>query len=114
MIDYRDGVVVLSLVGEHDLATAPALEQQLTAHIGGDVGIVLSLVDATFLDSSVLHLLCRADKSLMSRGRRVVLHTGGTADRILDLSGLRQAFLCCESVDEAVAFARQDSQTVRT
>jgi anti-sigma B factor antagonist len=67
-IDARepvDGIAVLALSGELDLAAAPVLRERLdAARAGGGRGIVLDMAEVTFLDSSALRELLRADAAL--------------------------------------------------
>src|SRR5262245_20427991 len=72
LLGYRDGVAVVSLVGEHDLETALELRQILLTRMAKGQGVVVSLVDTTFVDSSILRLLLRTDEKMVARGRRLV------------------------------------------
>jgi anti-sigma B factor antagonist len=68
------GVVVLALEGEFDLAAAPTMREHLDRAAGGGArGVVLDLAEVTFLDSSALRELLRADGALRARGARLVL-----------------------------------------
>lgn len=69
-----DGVVVLSLDGEFDLAAAPALRKELVAaQSAGGRAVVLDMSEVTFLDSSALRELLRADVALRTHGASLVL-----------------------------------------
>jgi anti-anti-sigma factor len=69
-----DGVVVLALEGEFDLAAAPATRERLTAaRAAGARGVVLDMTEVTFVDSSVLRELLRAEAQMQSEGVSLVI-----------------------------------------
>ncbi|HTE62657.1 MAG TPA: STAS domain-containing protein [Solirubrobacteraceae bacterium] len=69
-----EGVVVLGMDGEFDLAAAPAIREQLAAaRAGGPRGVVVDMTEVTFLDSSALRELLRADAALRADGAPLVL-----------------------------------------
>jgi anti-anti-sigma factor len=112
---YRDGVAVLALVGEHDLTTARTLLAKIEQQVARGRGVVVSLTEAEFIDSSILHVLYRSDRSLMKRGRRLILHVGGPTplvDRALELAGLLDQLIWTVSLDDAIVFAGQSDSGV--
>lgn len=53
-----NGATILSVLGEVDLATAPILDERLTAAAAGDAAtIIVDLDRVTFMDSSGLQVL---------------------------------------------------------
>jgi len=102
---YFDGVTVLGLVGEHDMSTAEEVE----FNIARGRGIVISLTDTQFLDSSILRVLFKGDREMLQIGRRLVLHMKGNESilRPLELACADERLLCCDSLEEAIAFASQ-------
>ena len=111
MVGYRDGVTVLTLLGEHDMATAPKLVFEIGEQAARRRGVVISLSQAEFIDSAIVHALFKGDQSMQLIGRRLVLHVGSThiVDQVLELAGVTEALLWSVSVDEAVEFASQSS-----
>ena len=82
--------------GEIDLATVPALSAALEAAEAGDAPqIVLDLTDVSFIDSSGIAVLLRADARSRRDGARLRLATSPAVDRVIDLCGLRGK-LCFE------------------
>lgn len=110
--ERRDGVVILHLLGEHDLASVAALQEEIDGSEAAE-GIVVSVANTQFIDSSTVHALFRADERLRSEGKRLVLHvaTEPIVERVLDLSGLTRALPCAESLAEAVSQARSGEGT---
>ena len=106
---YFDGVTVLGLVGEHDMSTAEEVEFNIAEQIARGRGIVISLTDTQFLDSSILRVLFKGDREMLQIGRRLVLHMKGNESilRALELACADERLLCCDSLEEAIAFASQ-------
>ncbi len=104
--DMAEGRWLVTLSGEHDLSTAGDLRQHLEPIFRSGRALVIDLVAAGFIDSSILGVLVeakqRSEDSACTHLALVV--TPGTApDRLLDLTGLRRAFMIFESVDAAFA-----------
>jgi anti-anti-sigma factor len=99
--EARGDVTVVRLLGEHDLATAEALRRQLELSFESGGGLVVSLMQTEFCDSSVVNALFRTDKQLRERGRQLVLHvaTASIVRRVLDVSGLADAVACTGSLE---------------
>ena len=69
-----DGVALLELAGEFDLAAAPALRVGIAEAAGAGVrGVVLDMAEVTFVDSSALRELLRADTTLRADGVTLLL-----------------------------------------
>lgn len=101
------GVVVLRIGGDIDLATTPRLtelvRQRLTAAVLN--AVVVELTDVTFCGSAALELLLQAQHRVDRRGTALYLVPGRAMDKVLDLTGLRDRFVRCNNVSEAVAAA---------
>jgi anti-anti-sigma factor len=103
-------VTVVSLLGEHDIATADAVRSQLGLSAKSEGGLVVSLIRTEFCDSTVVNALFRADEQLRERDRQLVLHvaTASVVRRVLDVSRLAEAVVCTGSLEEAIALAGPD------
>jgi anti-anti-sigma factor len=77
----REGVVhTISLSGELDLATATALQDELTLVEAGDASsIILDLSGLAFIDSTGIRLLLRAATRSRADSQRLTLLRGGPA-----------------------------------
>jgi anti-anti-sigma factor len=75
----EDGVAVVALRGELDVAATPELEDALSAatETPGVHGIVIDLSALEFMDSSGLRSVAMADQRLRERGLRFALVRGG-------------------------------------
>ena len=105
----RDGCVVVSLVGEHDVASAPTLRSTVEDQAATGGGIVVSVTEAEFIDSSIVHELFRGDSVMLKVGRRLVLHLGADVivERVLEIGGVLAGLLWTDSLPEAIEFACQ-------
>jgi anti-anti-sigma factor len=109
-VDEIDGVAVIGLLGEHDMATAGELEARIQEHAWQDRGVVVSFRDAEFIDSAIVATLYRGHQSVTARGRRLVLHDdcAPIVRQVLDISGLQEGIPCTGSLEEAVVLAQGD------
>lgn len=104
-----DDVLVLALLGEHDMATAPKFERAITEGLKSDANIVVDVSETQFLDSSILNALVRGCAAAEGRGQRFVLQFGTAAivRRAFETSGLLARLTVRGSRAEAVAAARE-------
>ena len=80
---------VVSLHGEHDLATAPTIRDALSSLYGP---VLLDLSPCEFMDSTVIRTILDKHRQLESDGHRLDLLVPPhrkTIRRVLDVSGLR-------------------------
>jgi anti-sigma B factor antagonist len=82
---------VLTVVGELDVTTAPALRANLDQLVSGGQGLVgLDLAGVTFMDSSGVHVL--VDAALAHPGRLRLADRSTAVDRVLALTGVDDLF----------------------
>ena len=98
-----DGVAVLSVAGEVDLATAPDLCACLAEHRGER--LVVDLTEVGFCDSCGLRaLLGEAHESRIMGGRAVVvIPSAGQVRNLIDMTGLATLIEVFGDRDAAVA-----------
>lgn len=83
-----DDVWVVSLLGEHDLSTAEALDERLRGIHAHGTRIVLDLSDASFIDSTVVNRVAREarrDASSATPDLAIVAPAGSQPRRVMDL-----------------------------
>jgi anti-sigma B factor antagonist len=85
-----DGAAVLDLRGELDLASAPAVWDQIIDLFlsGRSDSLVVDLSDVTFIDSSGLGVLLRATQLLQPPGSMLVRGPAQQARRLFELAGV--------------------------
>ncbi len=85
----RDEMTVLSVLGEVDLATAPILDERISAvAAGGAATIVVDLDRVTFMDSSGLQVLLAHIFSSRNGSRIRVTRGSPQVARLFTVSGM--------------------------
>ena len=101
-----DGVVLVKLAGELDIAATSAVRARVD-DAAGRHGLVLELSGATFLDSSMLKELLRANVELERHETRLVLAGVPPAvRRVLDLTRTAGLFTLADDRQAALALLR--------
>src|SRR5690348_1011120 len=104
----RDGVVVLELSGEFDLAVASVLRGAFREALAESETVVVDLSRTTFMDSTALGGLVTAQRKAVDRGgevRLVGLNAG--LRRVFRLMALDTVFTSYATVDAAVSGRRK-------
>jgi anti-anti-sigma factor len=115
--ERHDDVTVVSLVDEYDISNVEEVLAELGRAVQSGDGVVVSLMQTTFLDSCVVNALFDTNRQLHLRGRELVLHvnTASIVRRVLDISGLAATIARATSIDGAVVTARRvEAPTERT
>lgn len=88
--------------GELDLATSPALEQELKRAEESDaVLLILDLRGLQFIDSTGLSILIKAHQQAEASGRRFAVVRGPSqVQRLLGLTGLEERLELVDSPEE--------------
>ena len=88
-IAQRNGATILSVLGEVDLATAPLLDEQISAVEAGDATtIVVDLDRVSFMDSSGLQVLLTHVFSEQNRSRIRLTRGSPQVVRLFTVSGM--------------------------
>jgi len=100
----RGEALVVTVAGEVDLATSPELSQAVEGSANGAVRVVADLSAITFVDSSGISALVRAQSELARRGLelRVVAAAGGPVFRVLELMSLTDVLTVVDSLEAAL------------
>ncbi|MGC9669167.1 STAS domain-containing protein [Planosporangium sp. 12N6] len=95
--------LVLTLTGELDIASAPALEERVGQLIDtGHVRVIVDLAALTFCDSTGIGTLVRANNDCLSRGGYLRLAAPNrNVARVLSVVGLLDTFPAYHSIDAA-------------
>jgi len=85
---------VITIRGELDAYTAPAVEEQIGTLIGGGIRrIVLEMSETSFLDSSGLRAILTTNRRLASdEGTLVLRAPSEPVTRLLEITGLGEHF----------------------
>jgi anti-anti-sigma factor len=98
--DRGEQVTIVRFEGEHDLATAAAVERALTEP-PADEALVVDLSDCSFIDSSIISALVTARAARDRFAVAVSTQTSEALARILEITQLRHVLNCCETVEDA-------------
>lgn len=111
-VESRAGVWVLSLHGEHDLATQPSLREQLQHVRAADGPIVVDLSPTTFVDSTIIGALLESATGAEAGepGVFAVAPPGSTARRLADLVRLGEALPVHDDLVAAIDTARMSER----
>lgn len=101
----HEAVVVVTVVGEVDMATAPRLRRALVEAIGdGNGGVVVDLGGVDFLDSTGLGVLLGAVKRLRNTGGAFALaHAAPQVAHVFEVTRLVEILPLHDTVESAVA-----------
>ncbi|OBJ54887.1 STAS domain-containing protein [Mycobacterium sp. 1423905.2] len=102
----HDGVAVLSIGGEIDLVTAPALEEAIGGVVAGNpAALVIDLSGVEFLGSVGLKILAATYEQLGDAEFGVVAR-GPATRRPIHLTGLDKTFPLYPTLDDALTGVR--------
>jgi len=106
----RTGVVVLMLVGEHDLANAEQLRTTLAEKAATNPTAIVDLSRADFIDSQILNVLvsARKDAERQSQELAVVCPRGSPIHHVLEVTGLDEALGCHPDLESALSTAGRE------
>lgn len=93
-----DPDAVITVSGELDVATAPALREAFLALLNREdvPGVTVDARGVSFCDSSGLAVLLMGARRWSAEEKKLALRPSRTLGRILDLAGVRRAFEICE------------------
>jgi anti-sigma B factor antagonist len=105
-VEVRDqpGATLLAVSGELDLASSPALEEQLERAFRLQPAVViLDLRALDFMDSTGLSLLIKAHQSAEGTGKRLCLVKGPPqVQRLLSLTGVQERLTVLDAPEDAL------------
>jgi anti-anti-sigma factor len=106
-IEDHGDVDLIRLVGEHDMATRDDVWVAVARSIESDRGVIVSLAEATFIDSGTINTLFKGDRMSRARDRRLVVHVGtpSVVHRALELTGVCASLSCAEDIETALVLA---------
>jgi anti-sigma B factor antagonist len=110
IVEVPPGVVVVELPGEQDLAVSRELEFLLESLVASNRLVVVDLSDSTFVDSSIVRALVRADRFAEAQGKvfRLQFGTAPIVRRALELTGLLDRIESVPTREEAL---REDDES---
>lgn len=106
-----DGWTVVAASGEIDVATAPALREQLTSLVeDGKSQLVVDLEEVDFIDSTGLGVLVGAiRRARAADGDLRLVCTNSRLLKVFDVTGLGAVFTIADSLDDAVSASADEN-----
>lgn len=102
LVPVRDGVYVVRVLGDLDMATAPTLEERV-ASVGSASHLVIDLTQCTFLDSAAVRLLTTFARDSEASGRTVALVVSNAGIlRVLEITAVDDVLPVHSTVDDAL------------
>jgi anti-anti-sigma factor len=105
-VDYRDSVGIVSVTGEVDIVRAHELRERLLGAVRNeDLGVVVDLTRASYIDSVGVSLLFELAEKLQERQLRlaVVLPQGGLIERVVTIVNLGSVAELYPTLDDALS-----------
>lgn len=101
----RDGIVILRIGGEVDMATAESLTEQIRSLLAqGTSHVILDTTGITFMDSTGMHALVAGKRALHEEGAAIYLVPSDAVRRLFELVFPEPLFATWfDTVDEAIA-----------
>jgi anti-anti-sigma factor len=108
----QEGLCMVRLVGDHDMATTRMLLDRVEELVNAGKPVVFDLSDATFIDSSVAHLLDHVRQETLRRGVPVVVVVPREAptpiQRVLEASRMAERLPVVTATEEARRLLLED------
>ncbi len=99
-VDTDPRRTLLTLHGELDVSSSPALEEELTRVIG-EALVVVDLTELDFIDSTGLGVLVKTHQHMREDGNQLALiEGGGQVRRLLELTGLAEQLMIAQDLGE--------------
>ena len=107
-VEAAEDITVIDLEGELDISVSAAIAEQAEAALATGRHLVINLSEATFIDSSTIHALFRADAAAKKAGRKFVLQFGSRASvaRVLEITGADAIFPIAPTREAAIDLVR--------
>jgi anti-sigma B factor antagonist len=108
-VDYHDHIGVVKLAGDVDIVQAQDLRERLMGAVRNeDLGLIVDLTSAAYIDSVGVSLLFELAEKLTERQLRlaVVLPDGGLVERVLSIVNIATVAELHPTVDDALGAIR--------
>jgi anti-sigma B factor antagonist len=106
-VTRHEGVAVLTVTGEVDLATAPVLEGAISDVLADNPpALVIDLSPVQFLASAGLQILVATQEKLADTADFAVVANGPATSRPIQLTGLDEIFPLYPVLNEALSAVR--------
>ena len=109
-VSHEDGIAVVMVGGDVDLATVPDFEAAITEALTQEpTALVVDLSGVDFLASAGLQTLVATHESVSKTARFAVVANGPATSRPIQLTGLDQIFSLFPTLAEAIGALRSSA-----
>jgi anti-sigma B factor antagonist len=99
----EDRATVIAVSGELDLASSPALQEELDRVSSDSELLIIDLRELDFMDSTGLSVLVRAHQRAEEQGRRLAMVKGPQqVQRLLSLTGVADRLTLVDTPEELI------------
>jgi anti-anti-sigma factor len=106
-VTYHDGIAVLAISGDMDLASAAAVKDAIAEVLAEDPpSLIIDLLGVQFLASTGVGILVAAREKFVDGDRFSVVAQGRMTRRIIQLLALDSVLSVQETVEEALSAAK--------
>jgi len=97
--------VVVAIVGEIDMATAPEVSKAIDTGHGGAARVIIDLSEVTFLDSSALNAFVQSQQELAERdvAFRIISPADHAVRNVFEITRLTEPLSVVDSLADALA-----------
>lgn len=109
VVEATDTIIALDLQGEFDFNDADTIVDRARRALESHRHLIVNLSDVTFIDSSIVHALFKAQAAAEKAGRRFVLQFGTHAivERVLSITEADTKFVTAPNRAEAIRLIEQ-------
>ena len=106
-----DDIVAVCLEGDFDRTNASAVDAYIDLALDAGNDLILDFSDASFIDSSIIHVVVRAARSAGIREQAIVLQLGTAAivERVLEVVKIEQVLPRAHDRREALRMIQQQA-----
>lgn len=79
--------ITIALKGRLDTTTAPQLEGELNASLGGKDTLIFDLKELEYVSSAGLRLFLTAQKTMNKQGKMIVKNVNDTVNEVFEVTG---------------------------
>lgn len=103
-VQSKDQATVIAVSGELDLASSPALQEELDrVSVSDSTLLIIDLRELDFMDSTGLSVLVRAHQRAEEQGRRLAMVKGPQqVQRLLSLTGVADRLTLIERPEDLI------------
>ncbi|HEX2286728.1 MAG TPA: STAS domain-containing protein [Mycobacterium sp.] len=110
-VTYQDGIAVLTVGGEVDLATVERLDAAIAEALSRKpTALVIDLSEVDFFASAGLQALVATHESVSPSAEFAVVANGPATSRPIELTGLDQIFALYPTLEDAMAALKSGSE----